>query len=81
MKYKLTAKVRKVGAIGIFYPVDFIIEMLDISESSKIKQKWFELYGDDWELYHFISIEKTEDSTPIEVTEVDLDYYYNRYAK
>ena len=66
MKYRLTAKVRKVGAIGIFYPVDFIIDLPDakeedgVSQTYKLKQKWFELYSDDWELYHFVSIDEIE---------------------
>jgi len=41
------AIVRKIEAIGIFYPVYF--------ECSS-KDEWFEKYGDEWELHHFSRI-------------------------
>ena len=43
-KMKVIAKVRKVGAIGRFYPQEF---------EADSKDDWFEKYSEKWELHHF----------------------------
>lgn len=64
IKYEVVANVRKVGAIGKFYPVIFQVECNDeldkLYESTNIdaKDQWFDDYSQRWELYNFISIKE-----------------------
>jgi hypothetical protein len=49
----LQANVRKVGAIGIFYPWWFDVDAKDMATA---KSEWFAKYGSEWELHHFVQL-------------------------
>lgn len=46
--FTIVAHVRKRNAIGIFYNHSF---ELDINT----KEEWFRVFGNEWELHHFVS--------------------------
>jgi hypothetical protein len=53
ISYKIIANVRRVGAIGIFYPMDFVVQAHDDVEA---KERYFKTFSSDWEFFNFISI-------------------------
>jgi hypothetical protein len=48
MKYKIAANVRQSGAIGMTYR-----HIFDIDTRENWRERWFSLYGNQWELHHF----------------------------
>ena len=53
MPYTVTAYVRSRGAIGIFTPTQFHVET---GPGETVKEKWFILFTDVFELHHFDKI-------------------------
>lgn len=53
--FKVFACVRKVGAIGSPYNFPFYLSALSKED---VKEEWFSLYSDLWEVFHFESIEE-----------------------
>lgn len=51
--FKVTAEVRRVGAIGVFYPRTFEVDACTLEEAKEI---WFACFSELWELRRFIEI-------------------------
>lgn len=51
--YNAIVLARKVGAIGIFYPVSFVLRRLPVLiKREEIVDAWLEQYGSEWELHY-----------------------------
>lgn len=50
--YRITARVRKSGALGVFYSQQFNVEGPVGLTEDQVKARWFIINGDDWELDH-----------------------------
>lgn len=55
--YRVIATVRKLGAIGVEYQREFLIEGT-FEIYADVKDKWFDLYENEWELLHFDVVQK-----------------------
>lgn len=60
MTWQVRARVRKTGAIGIFYNVDFILSGTAKDTEETIKNLWFDLHSKDWHLTHFVFVKKID---------------------
>lgn len=79
MKVQVLASVRKVGAIGNDYSQEFLVEAPEGSSIHTLKELWFSQYGDEWELYNFISFGGTVHK--ITVTQEERTAILNQVAK
>lgn len=74
--FELVVNVRKVGAIGVFYPVPFIVKA---DTPKDAKQKWFGPAPwnpyQEWEFLNFISITEIPPESGKPISENNITYY------
>lgn len=63
MQIIVKAKVRKLGAIGVFYDRDFIVESAEKKpDRHKLFDLWSQQHGSEWELSHVIDFKTAGDN-------------------
>lgn len=63
MRLSIRAEVRRRGAIGVFYPVTFLVDAPSM-DRDQAREAWVEANGETWELHHIISIEPYKPTDP-----------------